>query len=154
MVYNTALGMLQHKEDAEDITQEVFLKIFSGIDSFRNESQLKTWIYRITINTSLDQLRKKKKRRIEQVETDRYAEFNHPGVLAEQRENAAILFSAIGTLPEQQKAAFILQKLEGCTVAEIGQILSVSVQAAESLLARAKQNLRTQLSSYYEGKGR
>ena len=147
MIYNTALGMVQHKEDAEDITQEVFLKVFAGMDRFRQEAQFKTWIYRITINASLDHLRKKKN---VTGEFETIEEFNHPGVLAEQKENAALLFRAISTLAEQQKAAFILQKTEGRSVSEVAEILGISVQAAESLLARAKQNLKKKLAGYYE----
>lgn len=149
MVYNTALGMVQNTEDAQDITQEVFVKAFKALKGFRNEALLKTWLYRITINTCIDQLRKMKTKDMYE-EPGNFADFNHPGVLYENREKAAILFKAISRLPEKQKAAFILQKTEGCAVSEVAEIMNISVQATESLLARAKENLRKNLSDYYE----
>lgn len=150
-VYNTALGLLQNAADAEDITQEVFVKVFQSIGQYREEAQLSTWIYRITTTQSLDLLRKKGRKKrtgflvnLFEKKND-IPDFHHPGIAAEQKENAAILFKAIRSLPEQQKTAFILQKTEGLSQREIADIMNASESAVESLLQRAKTNLRKQL---------
>ena len=153
--------MVQHRQDAEDLTQDVFLAVHRSILSFQHQSSLSTWIYRIAVNRCLDHLRsgnRRKKHGIADTEPDRLARleipdstsFEHPGVRLEQRENAKLLFGAIATLPENQKTAFILAHVEGLPQKEIGEIMELSLKAVESLLQRAKQNLRSQLSDYYE----
>lgn len=158
MVYNTALGIVQNEEDAEDITQEVFVKVYERLKDFRGEASISTWIYRITITTALDFEKQKKRHKrgglLQRVFGNREAnetpDFNHPGVTLDKKEDAAVLFFAIKKLPEKQRAAFLLHKLEGLTNSEIGEILSISLQAAESLQIRAKNNLRKYLKEYYE----
>ena len=158
MVYNTALGIVQNEEDAEDITQEVFLKVYEGLKDFRREASLSTWIYRITITTALDFEKQKKRHKrgglLQRVfgsrEADETPDFNHPGVALDKKEDAAVLFLAIKKLPEKQRTAFLLHKIEGLTNSEIGEILTISLQAAESLQIRAKNNLRNYLKEYYE----
>ena len=63
LVYNTALGIVQNAEDAEDVTQEVFVQLYESIHSFKGESKLSTWLYRITISKAMDHLRKKKRKK-------------------------------------------------------------------------------------------
>ncbi|MEQ9303526.1 MAG: RNA polymerase sigma factor, partial [Marinoscillum sp.] len=115
-----------------------------------------TWIYRVAVNKCLQYLRSKKakKRGAITVElTDQLAEtlvFDHPGVKLENKELARVLFRAIDTLPEVQKVAFTLHKVEDLSDEEIGEILEKSRSAVESLIHRAKTNLRTQLTTYYE----
>ena len=130
MVYNTALAYVQNIEDAEEVVQDVFVEIHQSLKTFRGESDIKTWIYRITINKSLDFLKyKKRKKRFGQF-TSFFSpdsmepgidppDFNHPGVLLENKERAAILFKVINTLPEMQKTVFLLAKLEGLGNMEI-----------------------------------
>jgi len=76
-------------------------------------------------------------------------EFEHPGVKAENKEKSAILFKAVNRLPENQRTAFLLQKLEGLSQQEIAAILKTSSSAVESLLSRAKVNLKKSLTDYY-----
>lgn len=158
-IYNTCLGLLQNEWDAEEVTQDVFIKVFESISHFRGEASLGTWLYRIAVTRSLDVQRKKgrKKRKgfiqslFGREENDwMAADFHHPGVMAEQKENAAILFKAIGQLPEQQQAAFLLQKLEGLSQQEIADVLKTSAGAVESLLHRARTNLRKLLEDHYQ----
>ena len=63
LVYNTALGIVQNPEDAEDVTQEVFVQLYESIKSFKGESKLSTWLYRITVSKAMDHLRKKKRKK-------------------------------------------------------------------------------------------
>ena len=158
-VYNTALSILQMDEEAEEITQDVFIEVYKSAKKFDGKSSLSTWIYRITVNKSLDCLRylKRKKRggilnRLFGAEKESNArpDFYHPGVEMEQKELSLILFKAIDRLPEKQKTVFLLFHVEGVRQQEIADILQTSVKAIESLLMRAKENLKKELGDYYK----
>ncbi|MEO9144007.1 MAG: RNA polymerase sigma factor [Ginsengibacter sp.] len=160
MVYNTALGLLQNAEDAEDTAQDVFMQVYDSIATFKEESKFSTWLYRITVSKSLDQIRKKKrKKRFAFVQSlygknDELAidppDFFHPGVKMENKENSAVLFKAVKKLPPNQQTAFVLNKTEGLSYNEIGEIMNLSGSAVDALLQRAKKNLQTSLHEYYE----
>jgi RNA polymerase sigma-70 factor (ECF subfamily) len=161
MVYNTAIGIVQNAADADDITQDVFVKVYQTIGSFKGESKLSTWLYRITITTTLDVERKKKRKKrfaiIERFfggndEPITAIEFNHPGIALEKKETAAALFKSLKQLPEKQQIAFTLHKLEGQNYQEIAAIMNTSLYAVESLMVRAKANLKKYLQSYYNDK--
>lgn len=153
MVYNTALSIIQHAEDAEDITQEVFIQLFRSVKDFREESSLSTWLYKVTIRKALDAEKAKNRQKRGVLKTifgikydDEPMHFHHPGIQAEQKEDSAILFRAIKKLPENQRIAFTLQKMEGLSQEKIAGILDKSVESVESLLSRAKKNLREMIS--------
>jgi RNA polymerase sigma factor (sigma-70 family) len=159
MVYNTALGIVQHAEDAEDIAQEVFAQVYQSIGAFKGESKLSTWLYRIAISKSMDHLRRaKRKKRFafvrslfgNELEADIHPpDFQHPGVLLDNKENAALLFKAIRHLPDSQRVAFTLHKLEGLSHQEISSAMNTTISSVESLLHRAKTNLRKELERFY-----
>lgn len=159
MVYNTSIGFLQNAEDAEDLAQEVFIKVFESVSSFKAESKLSTWIYRITVSKCLDQLRKKKRKKRFAFIQSLYGkddsliidppDFFHPGIKTENKENAAALFKAIDKLPVNQKTAFILNKIEELSYREISEIMNSSESAVDSLLQRAKKNLQIILKESY-----
>ena len=161
LVFNTALGLLQHRSDAEDMSQEVFAYAFQSMDTFRGEARLSTWLYRITVSKSLDLLKARKRLKrfgflqsLFEPESAKLAidppHFQHPGVLLEKQEQAQILFLAIEKLSENQKTAFVLHKLEDLSYAEIAEVMQLSLASIESLLFRAKQNLRVYLGNWYE----
>ncbi len=160
MVYNTALGMLQNEGDAEDVAQEVFVKVYEAVDGFKGESKLSTWIYQITIRKSLDAIRKRKRKKrfsfihslYDEKDELKYdpPEFVHPGVMAENKENAALLFRAVQKLPENQKTAFVLNKIELLSYNEVAEIMNSSANAVDALLQRAKKNLRKYLNDILE----
>jgi len=160
MVYNTAIGILQNAEDAEDVSQEVFVQVFESVKSFKAESKFSTWLYRITVSKALDHLRKKKrKKRFAYIQSIFGAnnetvidkpDFHHPGVTLDNKERAATLFKAINQLPENQKIAFTLHKLEGLSYQEISDIMKTSISSVESLMHRAKNNLKRLLTVDYE----
>ena len=162
MVYNTAIGIVQNADDADDITQEVFVQVYLSIQSFKGESKLSTWLYRITISKALDHEKKKKrKKRFAFVQSlfgshdeERHhpVEFNHPGVQLEKKEKAGELFNALKQLPDKQRIAFTLHKLEGQSYQEIAAIMNTSLFAVESLMGRAKTNLKKILRNYYQVK--
>jgi RNA polymerase sigma factor (sigma-70 family) len=159
LVYNTALGIVQTPEDAEDVTQEVFVQLYESINSFKGESKLSTWLYRITISKAMDHLRKKKrKKRFAYIQSLFGAndelihdppDFVHPGVTLDNKEKARELFKAIDQLPEKQKVAFTLNRVEGLSYQEISEIMKLTVASVESLLHRARKNLRKILEVVY-----
>lgn len=160
-IYNTCLGFLQNETDAEDVCQEVFISVFRSIQNFKGQSKLYTWMYRIAVTNSLEFLRAKKRKKrfafVENIFGDKSGEiktealnFYHPGIQLENKERAAILFQAIDQLPEKQKTAFILNKIDDLSYAEIAEVMNLSYSAVESVLFRAKQNLQKLLGNYYE----
>ncbi len=158
-VYNVCLSILQNPADAEDISQEVFMHIISHIGQFRNQSELSTWIYRVTVNKCLEELRSRKRKKRwarlvslggnfeEEVDVPH---FEHPGVLLENKERADILFSMMARLPDKQNVAFTLHRIEGLSYKEISDVMKISISAVESLIHRAKGNLQKSLKVFYQ----
>jgi RNA polymerase sigma factor (sigma-70 family) len=157
-VYNTSVSIVQNEADAEDITQEVFITLFERIADFREEAQLSSWIYRITITKSLDHEKRKKRIKrgglIRQLffikQEDEPVNFVHPGVLLDNKERSVVLFKALKKLPEKQRVAFTLHKMEGLSYQEIATVMEISLYAVESLQTRAKNNLKEILMKYYQ----
>ncbi|MDB5202092.1 MAG: polymerase subunit sigma-70 [Ferruginibacter sp.] len=157
MVYNAVLGIIQNETEAEDITQDVFVQVYEGLDEFRNESKLSTWIYRIAISKALDFEKKKKRQKnggflkkiFSGAAEEEAVSFNHPGILLDKKDDARILFAAMNKLPEKQRIAFMLHKLEGLNYQEIADVMHLSLMAVESLQVRAKNRLKELLKTYY-----
>ena len=163
LVYSTAYAIVQNELDAEDLTQECFVEITNAIYRFKGESKLSTWMYRIVTNLALYHLRSKKRKKrfgflfsIDDSENksnpiNNLKSADTPHRILEQKEKSKILFSALNQLPENQRIAFILHNMEQQSYKEICEIMELSLSAVESLIFRAKQNLRKQLEElYYE----
>ncbi len=150
-VYNTALSYAQSEVDAEEITQQVFTKVYRSAHSFKGDAAVGTWVYRITINTSLNYLKSRRRRAYVQLDSvpEESAGLDHPGIDMERREDAQILFTVIDTLAESQKTAFILSYIEELPRQEVADVMDTSLKAVESLLMRAKANLRKKLADRY-----
>ncbi len=159
LVYNTVLGIVQHPEDAEDVSQEVFMQLYESINGFKGQSKLSTWLYRIAVSKSMDHLRKKKRKKrfafiqslfgADQELLHDPPDFQHPGITLDNKEKAGHLFRAIEKLPDKQKVAFTLNRVEGLSYQEISEIMELTVASVESLLHRAKNNLRRLLEAFY-----
>ncbi|GAB3262336.1 RNA polymerase sigma factor [Larkinella harenae] len=159
-VYNTALAIVQQSEEAEDIAQEVFVEVYQTVSQFREEARLTTWLYRITTTKALELLRKRKAQKRFSLLTSLFGannevlhdppDFHHPGVSLEQREEMSTLFKTINQLADKQKVAFVLHYIEEQSHREIAEVMQVTVSAVESLLHRAKQHLRKQLTPFYQ----
>jgi RNA polymerase sigma-70 factor (family 1) len=160
-VFNTAISYVQNPQDAEEITQDVFVEVFNSAGKFKGESGLSTWIYRITVNKSLDFIRYTKRKKRFAVLTSIFSsetggqktdmpDFIHPGIETDLKEQSKYLFKAIDKLPENQKTVFILSKVENLSYSEISEVMKTSVSSVESLLFRAKQNLKKYLSGYFD----
>ncbi len=154
MVYNLCLQYLQVQEDAEEVTQDVFVSVYQNLKEYRQEASPKTWIYRIAINKSLDfiRARDRQKRSVHknqvEITTELHAPlsaWNHPGVSLTDGEELKKIMEAIYQLPSQQKSAIILCRIEQLPMKEAAEILGVSYKALESTLQRAKKNLENSL---------
>ena len=159
-VIKTAFYFLANMEDAEDLSQEVFLEILKSVGQYKQNSSLYTWIYRITVNKSLDHLRKQKRRDVMHQIYPFIRGSNdvtnrndiEPAIMDtqnEDREKRGILDSAVNSLPENQRIAFILNKYEDLAYKEIAEIMNLSLSSVESLIHRAKLNLQKKLVNHF-----
>ncbi|MEO1449053.1 MAG: RNA polymerase sigma factor [Bacteroidota bacterium] len=151
LVYNLCIQYVQHAPTAEELTQDVFVKIYQQLSRFKGKSSLKTWIYRITINHCLDHLKAQKRQkrfgRHVGLEEAPVAHFDHPGVTLEDQEALAQLFAHINELPDRQKTALLLKAVDGLPQREIAEIMQLGIKAVESLLSRAKATLRKKINT-------
>ena len=157
-VFGTILNIVQNKNDAEDAAQEVFVQVYESIGEFKGESSLSTWLYKIAVRKAIDKLRRRKTRQrlnqffpglLHDEGRETHYEFHHPGIALENKEKARVLFKAISSLPEKQRLAFTLIKVQGMSYDEAGLILQQSIKAMESLISRAKVNLQKRLEKFY-----
>lgn len=157
-VYYSVLNILHDANEAEDTAQETFIQVYESIVSFKEESSLATWIYRIAIRKALEKIRKQKNRqRLHSIvpwwmpaeEKSMDAAYLNPGISKENKEKAAIIFKAISELPNNQRVAFTLIRVQGMKHEEASEIMQLSIKAIESLLSRAKENLKNKLKYYY-----
>lgn len=146
-MYNTALGYVQNIEDAEEITQDVFVTLYNKAHTFKGNAKVSTWIYRITVNKALNTIdkRNRKPTNDKEVKDHHKVDFIHPGIVLENKEKSQYLFAAIHTLNKSQKTAFILSYVEDLPRQEVADIMQTSLKSVESLLQRAKTNLRKKL---------
>jgi RNA polymerase sigma factor (sigma-70 family) len=161
-VFGTCISFIPNKEDAEDVSQEVFIAVFKSIHQFKENSKLSTWIYKIATNKCLEFIRKKnaKKRfsfmqtllgnEIPLDKTNYFTEVNHPGILLENQEKSALIFKAIDTLTESQRIIFTLAKIDEKSYQEIVEITGKSLSSVESILFRAKKALQQKLENFYK----
>ncbi|MEO1097843.1 MAG: RNA polymerase sigma factor [Bacteroidota bacterium] len=159
-IYNLCYSYVRNAAESEDLAQEVFIEVYNSIGRFNEKADLSTWIYRITINEALQMIRKKKAQKRfgfvfslfgnEEKYSSLHKEEVHPGVSLENRERSRVLFSQIDKLAENQKNAFLLIKLEGKSYQEVADIMQTTVSSVESLMHRAKANLKKWLGSYYK----
>jgi RNA polymerase sigma-70 factor (ECF subfamily) len=156
LVHNVCFRMLGSRQDAEDVTQEVFLEAYKSLHRFRFESKLSTWLYRIAVNRSLNHQRKRKLERWLSLdfevgeggaEGSAFADtaVNEPDSLLEKEDTERIVQNAIGKLSERQRIALLLHRYENLPYQEIAKIMGVSVASVESLLHRAKETLAKRL---------
>ena len=159
-VIKTAFYFVANMEDAEDLAQEVFLEVLKSIGLYQKKASLKTWIYRITVNKSLDHLRKQKRRNLF-YQMGSFVQSTHDGTTRsygepvatdtgnDEKEKRKILDRAVNSLPENQRIAFILNKYDEMPYKEIAEIMNLSLSSIESLIHRAKINLQKKLVNYF-----
>jgi RNA polymerase sigma-70 factor, ECF subfamily len=162
-IYRTALHITQNREDAEDITQDVFFKAFQKLEQFQGNSKFSTWLVRIAVNESLMRLRRRKTSKTvsmdQDVETEEgaiprdFAEWRpNPEQIFSQSELGDILRKTIAGLPPGFRTVFTLRDIENLSTEETAEALGLSVPAVKSRLLRARLQLRERLSRYFRKK--
>ena len=153
-VFNTCYKFLLNKEEAEDLTQEVFIEVYQSVKKFRGDSKLSTWIYRIAVTKCLDEIKKRnRKKRITSLgkilHLDEIAHWlvgeTSPDKELQQKEKWKAIEAALNQLPDNQRVAFTLSKIEGYSNPEIAAIMNTTTVAVESLIYRAKKNVSAEL---------
>lgn len=160
-VYNIAYRMMENAADAEDATQDAFLSAFRAFDRFRGESQVSTWLYRITVNACLMKLRKEKKSRLltqngyDEREIVDWAEggFENPERSALNTELRERLDEGISRLPPDLRAAVVIRDLQGLSNIEAAESLDITVSAVKARLHRGRVLLRKFLGDYVKSTG-
>ncbi|MES2590108.1 MAG: sigma-70 family RNA polymerase sigma factor [Bacteroidota bacterium] len=155
-VLNTCYRFFLDQQDAEDISQEVFLEVYQSIHSFRSDSKLSTWIYRIAITKSLDELKKRKRKKrissfgkilhLDDISNWISGTSNADKNLLE-KESVSEIMNSLDNLPENQRVALTLSKIEGYSNPEIAEIMQTTIGAVESLVFRAKKKLAEEIKS-------
>lgn len=157
-IYNLALRMLRDPDDAREILQETFLKVYDNLEKFRGEAHLSTWIYRIAMNEALMRIRKNKHRPRPLEVTDEDGERREidvrdwapvPVERLLTKELGGELDRAIALLPEDYRGAFLLRDVEGLSNEQIARAMKLSVPAVKSRIHRARVFLRNELSRYF-----
>ena len=163
-IMNLCMGYLGDYEAAQDLSQEIFIEVFKSVSNFRGDSKLTTWLYRIATNKSLNYIRSRKKFRLfssinklnpfgngQELEI---ADEKSTGVFDNftNIDDAKMIHSALEKLSENQRTAFILNKYDDFSYKEISEIMEISLANTESLIHRAKKNMKSQLLEYYQNR--
>lgn len=161
-VIRTCYALVHDREDAQDLAQEVFIEILKSVATFRGKAKLSSWIYRIAVNKSLNHLKKYRRRdtflifsfhdadgKVKEEQITNHNEHSGGDEVMEEEELKEALHTAIDGLPVKQKIAFTLHKYEELPYSEIAEVMNVSLSSVESLIHRARLNLKKRLTYYY-----
>jgi RNA polymerase sigma-70 factor (ECF subfamily) len=158
-IIGTAAKMLGDAGDAEDIAQQVFVRVWNSADRYEPTARFTTWLFKITRNLTFNELRRRKRHPVSSLESElgsRVLQLQDPqsklasAVLIEQEVQTAIQ-AAIDGLPEVQRMAVVLRRYQDVSYEEIGKILDLSVPAVKSVLFRARTQLRERLRGFLSG---
>jgi RNA polymerase sigma-70 factor (ECF subfamily) len=159
MIFRTILGFVHIREDAEDLTQEVFVSAWRNIGKFRGDARLSTWLYRIAVNISLNFAAQKRHKTFIQAGEDLWnsivnktRELQTPHRMLENKEDSEVIQKAIDSLPDKQQTAFVLTRINDLPQKEVADIMGISQRAVEQLLLRAKVNLSKKLGAGHKKK--
>jgi RNA polymerase sigma-70 factor, ECF subfamily len=147
-ILNVANRYLGNYDAADDIAQEVFLKLWTKAGTFKGNSKFSTWLYRVAVNECLQYRRRRKQVVVSLDSLDADQPPESLQVAADHERTARIerVKKAIAALPDRQRIALVLAHYEGRSYQEIGEIMNVSVASVESLILRAKENLKSKLT--------
>ena len=147
-MYAVALRMCSNREDAQDCLQDAMLRIYRSISSFKGQSSFSTWVYRITMNTCLDELRRKKSRGAASLDSMLESgwspsdEGNQPEKHAIASEQRKALNNAIAELPEDMRSAIVLRDIQGFSYEEIADMQDANIGTIKSRISRGREKLR------------
>jgi len=160
-VYNLAMRLTRNVEDAEEVLQDVFITVYRKIEGFQGKAKFSSWLYRITVNAAFMKLRKRRQDQsipmeeiLPQIQNKASEQVGTFGLrcdsLAMNNEVKVALEGAIGKLPDDYRAVFILRDVDGLSNKEVGQILELSIPAVKSRLHRSRLMLRKRLRRFYD----
>ena len=158
LVFRTCMGFLHNRDDADDLTQEVFIQVYQSLAKFKGDASFSTWLYRIAVNASLNKKRKTSKgfllQQLEMVfgsdkkKEPATSETENPENILIRGEHREWVTRALNSLPENQRTAIVLSNYDDLPQKEIAEIMNTTEGAVEALLQRAKANLKKKLSSF------
>ena len=159
-ILNFIYRFVSNRQIAEDLSQDVFMKVYKSAWRYRPRSRFQTWLYTIAINVCLNELRRKSNLMVSLDETHEFGESelrkeiadpgSDPGQDLLQKEKATLIQAAINDLSENQRIAVILKRYENFSYAQIAATLNITDKAVKSLLSRAKVNLKDKLASNFD----
>jgi len=160
-IYHLAYDILGDHHEAEDISQEVFIRVFRSIKSFRRDAKMSSWIYKITVNTSIDSLRKKKRKPEETMEDlmqansqdslmGRSGFLENPELSTEASFIQQHIHKALQKVSPKERTVFVMRYYNDFQINEIADVLNISSGTVKSLLFRALKKLKRELSLYHE----
>ncbi|WP_304509481.1 RNA polymerase sigma factor [Anaerotignum sp.] len=161
IVYNVALRMMNHSEDAKDISQEVFIKAYKNITGFDERSTFSTWIYRITVNTCIDEMRKRKgKQKLfldnefeneeGKVKQEIPSQCDTPEETLIRKEEKNEILTALQEISEDYRTVFILRDIRGLSYDEIAEITGLALGTVKSRISRARNHLKKEIYRIWE----
>jgi len=163
-VFNAIYSVMGDAAESEDIAQEVFLKVYRYLGSFRHKSSFFTWLYRITVNECMDRLRKKSREKTVSLHAglSREEQLKIEDVLQDKKQGAedemtgkelrGIVMKILGELPEKYRLILTLREIEGMSYDEIAQAMGISVACVRITLFRAREKLKEKIEGYETGK--
>ncbi|WP_317856186.1 sigma-70 family RNA polymerase sigma factor [Chakrabartyella piscis] len=165
MIYNVALRMMNHSEDAYDMAQEVFIKAYRYLDKFDERSAFSTWLYRIAVNTCIDEMRKRKGKQTQSLDNELQnedgswkQEIADPDATPEeavlQKEEQSEIMQALDTLSEEHKTIVVLRDIRGLSYEEIAEITETSLGTVKSRLSRGRKQLQQEILKIWEQNGK
>jgi RNA polymerase sigma-70 factor, ECF subfamily len=153
-VYAVAFRFVNDEQEAEDITQEVFVRLWKNLHTYKPEVKLTTWLYKIVTNRCLDFLKSRhgqqRKNKVDVAAQHDLTNHSTPEKEFQQEELSRIIYAAADELTPKQKAVFILRDLEGLTPEEVSEALSMSAGNVKSNLFHARQKMTEKLKIYYQ----
>lgn len=155
-VYNVALGMLGNGEDASDVTQDAFLRLHRSLDSFRGDSSVSTWLYRVAVNLSITELRRRGRSRFqlwEDVKHQEEALLNEepgptPDDAIEAAEDRRVVHQVLRMLPPDYRAIMVLRHFQQLAYEEIAEVLGLSLSQVKTRLFRARKMFKDRFESF------
>jgi RNA polymerase sigma-70 factor (ECF subfamily) len=146
-VYNVALRIVGNPDDAQEVAQDTFIKLFEGLKDFKQESSLKTWAYRITVNTALNYRSKAANRfqcrmeQLEDIEAEILPKENPIEAAIDQQGKEKVVRELLNALTPDQRACIVLREMQGLSYEEIAQVLGININTVRSRLKRAREIL-------------
>ncbi len=142
-VVNFIFRMLGNEDDAADVAQEVFVRVYQKLNTYRPETKFSTWLFALARNAAIDRLRWRARHPTEPIESEsQLAAATDTAKEVDAREIGALIAAAVSELPEDQRTVLVLSEYQGMSHAEIAAVMRCSEKSAESRLYRAKQTLR------------